>query len=114
VVVWSKPARAEDDGRKLDHTTWSSCASERLARSGRGTTRGRRPGAWYDAGGGVRLAGEVPRRRVGRAASKPVPGRPPRLSGAQLARLYGLVMGTDPGQLRFAFALWTRAMVREL
>jgi transposase len=44
--------------------------------------------------------------------ARPVPGRPPKLSGAQLARLYGLVVGNDPRQLRFA--LWTRAMVREL
>ena len=44
---------------------------------------------------------------------KPVPGRPPKLQGQQLARLYGLVVGNDPRQLRFAFALWTRAMIRE-
>jgi hypothetical protein len=35
--------------------------------------------------------------------ARPVPGRPPKLSGAQLARLYGLVVGNDPRQLRFAF-----------
>ena len=46
--------------------------------------------------------------------AKPVPGRPPTLSGAQLARLYQLVVGNDPRQLRFTFALWTRAMIREL
>jgi transposase len=46
--------------------------------------------------------------------AKPVPGRPPRLSGAQLQRLYTLVVGNDPRQLRLAFALWTRAMVREV
>jgi transposase len=46
--------------------------------------------------------------------ARPVPGRPPRLDGAQLRRLYGLIVGNDPRQLRFAFALWTRAMIREL
>jgi len=46
--------------------------------------------------------------------ARPVPGRPAKLSGAQLGRLYGLVVGNDPRQLRFAFALWTRAMVGDL
>ncbi len=46
--------------------------------------------------------------------AKPVPGRPPKLSDAQLGRLYRLAVGNDPRQLRFASALWTRAMVRGL
>jgi transposase len=46
--------------------------------------------------------------------ARPVPGRPPQLSGSQLSRLYTLVVGADPRQLSFGFALWTRQMVREL
>ena len=39
---------------------------------------------------------------------------PHQVSGGQLQRLYTLVVSNDPRQLRFAFALWTRAMIREL
>ena len=46
--------------------------------------------------------------------AKPVPGRPPKLKGPQIARLYALIVGKDPRQLQFDFALWTREMVREV
>lgn len=46
--------------------------------------------------------------------AKPVPGRPPKLTDTQIARLYALIVGQDPRQLSFAFALWTRDMVREV
>jgi transposase len=46
--------------------------------------------------------------------AKPVPGRPPKLSGAQIARLYELIVGRDPARFSFAFALWTRDMVRQV
>ena len=46
--------------------------------------------------------------------ARPVPGRPPKLSGEQMRRLYTLIAGADPRQLEFAFALWTRDMVRAL
>ena len=46
--------------------------------------------------------------------ARPVPGRPPKLSGEQMRRLYTLITGADPRQLEFAFALWTRELVREL
>lgn len=46
--------------------------------------------------------------------AKPVPGRPPKLSGTQLRKLYALIVGANPRQLQFEFALWTRDIVREL
>src|SRR5512144_3025082 len=56
---------------------------------------------------------------IGRAAgpalaARPVPGRPPKLSGAQLARVFDLIVGRDPRQLSRAFALWARVMVRDV
>jgi transposase len=46
--------------------------------------------------------------------AKAVPGRPPKLAGPQLARLYALIAGQDPRQMQFEFALWTREMIREV
>jgi len=46
--------------------------------------------------------------------AKPIPGRPTKLSAEQRRRVATLVAGTDPRQLAFDFALWTRDMVREL
>jgi len=46
--------------------------------------------------------------------ARPVPGKPLKLNGAQRCRLSTLIVGADPRQLRFEFALWTRDMVREL
>lgn len=44
---------------------------------------------------------------------KPVPGRPSKLSGAQL-KLYTLIVGANPQQLQFEFSWWARDIVREL
>ena len=105
----------EDDGRNLDHKTleqlrlWAVRQIEQGAHpedvaAGLGMTRAAVYGwlANYREGGLEALK------------ARPVPGRPPSLSGAQLQRIYPLVVGNDPRQLQFGFALWTRAMVREL
>jgi transposase len=105
----------DNDGRKLDHQTLeamrlravdaveSGVPPEDVAASlgmGRGTVYG-----WlakYREGGRDALK------------ARPVPGRPPKLSGEQMRRLYTLIAGADPRQLEFGFALWTRDMVRTL
>src|SRR2546423_12612097 len=46
--------------------------------------------------------------------AEPVPVRPPKLSGAQLRKLYTLSVGANPRQLQFEFALWSREIVRDL
>lgn len=45
---------------------------------------------------------------------KSAPGRTPRLTDSQLERLRKLIVGRDPRQLQFDFAMWTRVMVRDL
>ena len=105
----------EDDGRKLDHKTLEALrlrAVEQVQRGARpedvaaalGMARGTVYGwlaKYRDGGQGALLA-------------RPVPGRPPRLKPLQMRRLWALIAGTDPRQLEFEFALWTREMVREL
>lgn len=46
--------------------------------------------------------------------SRKAPGKTPKLNGKQIKKIYRLVVGVDPRQLKFEFALWTRAMIREL
>jgi transposase len=113
--IWSSPGMRETDGRKLDHKT----LEQLRIRAVRQIEQGAHPEDVAAALGMTRAAvySWLAKYREGgleALRAKPVPGRPPTLSGAQLARLYGLVVGNDPRQLRFVFALWTRAMVREL
>ena len=105
----------EDDGRKLDHKT----LEQLRLRAVRQIEQGAHPEDIAQALGMTRAAvySWLAKYRQGgleALRAKPVPGRPPTLSGAQLARLYQLVVGNDPRQLRFTFALWNRAMIREL
>jgi transposase len=105
----------DNDGRKVDHKTLEQLRIRAVGQ----VEQGAHPDEVAQALGMTRAAVYswlATYREGGLEALKarPVPGRPPKLQGAQLARLYGLVVGNDPRQLRFAFALWTRAMVREL
>src|SRR4029079_10254217 len=46
--------------------------------------------------------------------ARPVPGRPPKLTGTQVRRLYTLLTGAAPPALEFRVALGPRDMVRTL
>ena len=105
----------DNDGRKLDHKTLETLRVRAVQQIENGARV-------EDVAATLGLArstvfGWVAKYREGgrpALAARPVPGRPPKLSGAQLARVYDLIVGRDPRQLSFEFALWTREMVRDL
>ena len=45
---------------------------------------------------------------------RPLPGAAPKLTDQQMSQLRGWLVGRDPRQFQFDFALWTRKIVREL
>lgn len=105
----------DNDGRKLDHKT----LEQMRLRAIDAVESGRHPEDVAAALGMHRktVYGWMARYREGgkqALRARPVPGRPPKLSGQQLRRLYGLITGADPRQLQFQFALWTREMIAEL
>ena len=105
----------DNDGRKLDHKTLEALRIRAVDQVGEGAhpedvaaalgLHRKTVYAWlakYREGG------------KGALTARPVPGRPPKLGGPQLSRLYSLIAGRDPRQMQFDFALWTREMVREV
>lgn len=105
----------DNDGRKLDHQTLEAIRIRVVEQ----IQAGAHPEDVAESLGMDRstVFAWVAKFREGGAEAlraKPVPGRPPKLSGAQLRKLYALIVGANPRQLQFEFALWTRDIVREL
>jgi transposase len=105
----------EDDGRKLDHATLEALRIRAVKR----IEAGEHPEDVARTLGMARgtVFGWVAKYREGGLEglrARPIPGRPTKLSGEQIRRVYTLVVGADPRQLSFGFALWTREMIREL
>jgi transposase len=105
----------EDDGRKLDHATLEAIR-KRAVKQVESGARVEDIAASLGLSRSTVFAWVAAYREGGLEAlsAKPVPGRPPKLSGEQLRTLYTLIVGADPRQYQFEFALWTRELVRQL
>lgn len=113
--LWWNLGVRENDGRKIDHAT----LEQMRIRAVRQMQDGAHPEDVAAALGLRRSTvygwlAKFRRGGVEALRAKPVPGRPRKLSAGQLSELYRLIVGSDPRQLQFEFALWTREMVREL
>lgn len=51
---------------------------------------------------------------VDKLRAKPIPGAPPKLDAQQMAKLARIIREKNPLQLKFEYALWTLAIIREL
>ncbi|MCA1672986.1 MAG: IS630 family transposase [Actinobacteria bacterium] len=105
----------ENDGRKLDHQTLEDLRMRAVEQI--------QDGAHPDDVAGIlglcrsTVLGWVASFRLGGVEAlraKPIPGRPPKLSMAQMRTLYTLINGSNPLQFQLEFALWTRDLVRQV
>lgn len=105
----------DNDGRKLDHQILEALRLRTVDAIERGedprkvaATLGMHKHTVYGWVATARAGG------LGGLETKPIPGRPPKLTDQQMGRVYEGVVGEDPRQLQFDFALWTRKIVGEL
>ena len=103
------------DGRKLSHKT----REEIRIRSVKQVEAGESPEVIIKALGFHRSAiyQWIAKYREGGTdalKTKNITGRPTKLSGAQLNKIYNIITSKNPLQLKFEFALWTREMVRDV
>lgn len=105
----------ELDGRKLDHATLEQIRIRAVQRVEAGESPevviaalGLSRSCIYDWIAKYREGG------IDALKAKPLEGRPRKLTGQQIEKLYKIITTKNPTQLSFEFALWTRAMIREL
>jgi transposase len=105
----------KNDARKLDHKTLEAIRIRAVEQ----VQAGQSPEAVISALGFSRgcIYEWLARYRSGgwhALRAKPLMGRPKRMTGVQMKWIYNTVTRKNPLQLKFEFALWTRAMIRTL
>lgn len=105
----------ENDGRKLDHVTLEALRLRAVdqVQAGKDPREVSRILGLHEhtVYGWVATAREQGRQAL---RAKPIPGRPPKLTEAQRARVAELVASKNPDQLQLDFTLWTRDLVQRL
>ena len=107
--------KKEFDGRKLDHKTREQIRirAVKLVKAGNSPevvvrTLGYHRSAIYQWLAAYHQGG------IEALKTKPITGRPPKLTGSEIKKIYDIITSKNPLQLKFEFALWTRDMVRNL